>query len=255
MRKAVLATALSALTLLPSFAVADTSTISGSAWYRERIALPPGAVLEVSLQDVSLADAAAPVLSSQRFAMSGVPHAFDLNYDPGLIDERFSYSVSARIIVDGQVLFRTTSHNAVLSRGAGNEVDLMLTKERSAGVVAKDGSGRTPDFSGTGWVVFELRGETVEAETLPTLQFGTDGRVAAYAGCNRFSGGFEQDQGSLSFSQTMAGTMMACPPPFDSLEREFIAALGQVSSLSAGSDEVVLTDADGATVMKLRPSD
>ena len=132
MRKAILATALSALTLLPVAAMADPATISGSAWYRERIALPPGAVLEVSLKDVSRADAAATVLSSQRFAMSGVPHDFDLSYDPGLIDERFSYAVSARIILGDEVLFRTTSHTAVLSRGAGSEVDLMLTKVRSS---------------------------------------------------------------------------------------------------------------------------
>ena len=41
-------------------------TVRGTAMYRERIALPPGAVLEVSLQDVSLADAPARELGSVR---------------------------------------------------------------------------------------------------------------------------------------------------------------------------------------------
>lgn len=243
MRRVCLAVVLSALAVLPGLALAETATISGAAGYRERIALAPGAVLEISLQDVSRADAAAPVLSSQRFAMSGVPHAFRLNYDPDLIDERLSYSVSAKILVDEQVLFRTTSHNAVLTRGAGDELDLMLTKMSTAG---------TKELAGSNWEVFELGGKRLATEKLPTLQFDSENRVAAHAGCNRFNGSYAQGPDRLSFSPNMAGTMMACPPPYDELEKEFIATLGQVTGIVSGGDQAALISENGVTVLRMR---
>ncbi len=253
MRTAILATAFSALTLLPVTALAETATINGSAGYRERIALLPGAVLEVSLQDVSRADAAANVLSSQRFAMTAVPHSFSLSYDPELIDERFSYTVSARILVEDKVLFRTTSHNAVLTRGAGEQVDLMLTKMQSTGSASDGSPSDTAKLAGTQWVVLEMGGKSLDQEALPTLQFDEAGRVAAHAGCNRFNGGYEQEGTNLSFSANMAGTMMACPPPVDELERELIASIGQVSGLEAQSDGLNLVDRQGEVVLRLRP--
>ena len=42
---------------------AQAATIRGSAAYRERMALPPGAVLAVALQDISRADAPAETLA------------------------------------------------------------------------------------------------------------------------------------------------------------------------------------------------
>ena len=57
------------LSLLVGFGCSSASaggTVSGTATYRERMALPPDAVLEVKLQDVSLADAPAVELGSAR---------------------------------------------------------------------------------------------------------------------------------------------------------------------------------------------
>lgn len=57
--------------------------VTGTAVYRERIALPPGAVFEATLEDVSLADATAEVLGRARVARAGqVPIAFAISYDP-----------------------------------------------------------------------------------------------------------------------------------------------------------------------------
>jgi putative lipoprotein len=42
----------------------EIAMIRGTAAYRERMALPPGAVLEVRLEDVSRADAPAELLAS-----------------------------------------------------------------------------------------------------------------------------------------------------------------------------------------------
>jgi hypothetical protein len=51
----------------------DTGTVSGTASYRERMALPPEAVFEATLEDVSKADAPADVIGQVRIETPGNP--------------------------------------------------------------------------------------------------------------------------------------------------------------------------------------
>jgi uncharacterized lipoprotein YbaY/heat shock protein HslJ/uncharacterized lipoprotein NlpE involved in copper resistance len=108
-------------------------TVSGSATYRQRIAMPPDAVLTVRVEDVSRADAPAPVLAetSEPFGTRQVPIAFSLNVPSATIDPRFSYVLRATITVDGQLRFTTTRSYTVLTRGAPNHVDLLLDAVQS----------------------------------------------------------------------------------------------------------------------------
>jgi uncharacterized lipoprotein YbaY len=96
------------------------SDLNGTVAYRQRIALPPNAIIEVSLQDVSKMDAPAEVLDSVQIPSAGrqVPIPFTLRYDPAQIDERYTYTVSARITVDGVLTWISTTQNPVLTRGA-----------------------------------------------------------------------------------------------------------------------------------------
>jgi uncharacterized lipoprotein YbaY len=96
------------------------SDLNGTVTYLKRIALPPNAIIEVSLQDVSKADAPAEVLDSVQIPSAGrqVPIPFTLHYDPAQIDERYTYAVSARITVDGVLTWISKTHNPVLTRGA-----------------------------------------------------------------------------------------------------------------------------------------
>lgn len=108
-------------------AASDTAQVSGTLLYRERIALPPGAVAEVWLLDTSLADAPAVEIAYQEIEDAGHPPIpFSLDYDPAKIDERKQYSVRATITHDGQLLFTSDTHYPVLTRGAGNSADIML---------------------------------------------------------------------------------------------------------------------------------
>jgi uncharacterized lipoprotein YbaY/heat shock protein HslJ/uncharacterized lipoprotein NlpE involved in copper resistance len=109
--------------------VSATGTISGTATYRERIALPPGAVLELSLEDVSRADAPAKELGRVRIENLGnPPFEFEIPYDSEAIDDRHSYAVRATIRAGGKLLFTTDTNYPVLTRGAGNEVELLLRR-------------------------------------------------------------------------------------------------------------------------------
>lgn len=99
--------------------VQQSSLVTGTVTYLPRIALPPNALIEVSLADVSRADAPASILSTQTIESGGrqVPFAFELPYDPAQIDSRYSYAVQARITVDGQLRFINTTRTSVITNG------------------------------------------------------------------------------------------------------------------------------------------
>ena len=95
-------------------------TVTGSITYRERIALPPTAQVEITLADVSLADAPARTLAQQAFTADGrqVPFAFSLTVDQRPLDPRHSYAVSARISdASGRLMFITDTRNSVTFDG------------------------------------------------------------------------------------------------------------------------------------------
>ena len=104
------------------------AAVSGTVAYRERIALPPTAVIKVQLVDVSRADAPAVVVGEQLIEAGGrqVPFAFKIPYDPARIDQRYTYAVQARIEDGGQLLFINDQHYAVITRGAPTDVAMML---------------------------------------------------------------------------------------------------------------------------------
>ena len=115
-----------ALAACASTPVERTVAVTGSILYRERIALPPTAQIEIRLDDVSLADAPANNMATQSFASEGkqVPFAFTLTVDRADIDPRHSYAVSARITdADGKLMFITDTRNSV-TFGSGSTVDM-----------------------------------------------------------------------------------------------------------------------------------
>ena len=105
------------------------ASVNGTVSYRERMTLPPGAVVDVRLEDVSLADAPVPVIAEREIrAGSGVPIPFQLECDPGSIDERHAYSVRATIRRGDAALFVTDRSHPVITRGHPTHVDLVLVR-------------------------------------------------------------------------------------------------------------------------------
>ncbi len=102
--------------------------VTGSVTYRERIALTPGAQLEVELRDVSYQDAAAPLIARQVIPDPGqVPFNFRVGYNKDDISDRNVYSVTARIIEsDGRLAFINDTAYEVITRGNPDSVDMVL---------------------------------------------------------------------------------------------------------------------------------
>ena len=92
--------------LLPGTLAAEEIAISGEVSYRERIALPPNAILTVRLSDVSLADVPESVIAEQEVAQAGqVPIRFEMKLDRTAIQPGMSYALQARITVDDTLWF------------------------------------------------------------------------------------------------------------------------------------------------------
>lgn len=107
----------------------ERAVVRGQASYRERIALRPGAVFEARLEDVSRADAPAVVLGTVRLEdVNRVPIRFEIPFDPRQVDERHAYAVRARIHGGGRLAFTSDRAYPVLTRGHGDEVELLLVR-------------------------------------------------------------------------------------------------------------------------------
>ncbi|HEY9036792.1 MAG TPA: YbaY family lipoprotein [Pseudomonadales bacterium] len=94
-------------------------TLSGTVSYRERIALDSNTVLQVTLEDVSRADAPSLVISEYREPVNAqVPVPFALHYDPQMIQANHRYTLRAKLLsADGAVLFISDTHIPVLTEG------------------------------------------------------------------------------------------------------------------------------------------
>lgn len=236
-----------ALTLAALFgaATAVADTVEGSVAYRDRMAPPPDAVLELRLLDISRMDVAADTLSMQRFALDRVPFAFSLSYDPALIDPRMRYSVQAVILSDGQAMFRSTQVYPVLTADATGPLEMVLDRMPQTPPAAT--------LDNTGWEVFEMRGRMLIADRLPAIRFGEDGEFSADGTCNRFVGQATVSGASIAFPEAIAGTRMACPDPYGPIERDFTAALADVTAMVPAGHGLSLVNAAGVAVMRLRP--
>lgn len=105
-------------------AATGTAVLTGTVAYLQRIALLPGAVVDVQMQDSSGA-----VVATWQMTTAGenVPLPFALAYDPAQIDEAANYTLMATITVDGQVRWRNAEPVAVLTNGAPtNAVEIIV---------------------------------------------------------------------------------------------------------------------------------
>jgi uncharacterized lipoprotein YbaY len=108
------------------------ATLRGEALYRERIALPPDAVFEAVLEDVSRADAPAEVLGRARLAPAGnPPFRFEIPYDEASVRPGRRYGVRATITEKGRLLF-TTDRNYPVLQGSEAPLRLMLVSARAS---------------------------------------------------------------------------------------------------------------------------
>jgi len=102
--------------------------VTGTVTYRERMALSPTAVVQVTLQDISRQDAPATLLAREIIVTAGrqVPIPFTLAYEADTIDSRFTYAVAARITDQGKLLFINDTVHPVITREAPSQIEVLV---------------------------------------------------------------------------------------------------------------------------------
>lgn len=226
-------------------------SVDGTATYRERIALPPDAVFEATLEDVSRADAAAIVLGRSRTEQPGnPPFSFSIPYDPTRIQPTHVYAVRAQVTVSGKLMFTTDRRYEVLTQGHGSAIGMMMLR-RSSGRTDETAQAALP-LRGAYWKLEEIRGERVmpaDQQNEAHLLFNTEGgRVSGSGGCNRLAGSYTADEKSLRFG-AMASTRMACMHGTEA-ESKFLQAMEQVRSWRIIGHQLELADESGRAVLQ-----
>ncbi|WP_343552216.1 YbaY family lipoprotein [Pantoea sp.] len=118
--------------------------VSGSVYIRQRIALPPDAVLTVTLADASLADAPSKVLSQRAVRTEGKqsPFQFVLPFNPADIQPNARILLSAAITIDGKLAFITDTVKPVINQG-GTKAELLLVPVTNMAMPAQPGAATT----------------------------------------------------------------------------------------------------------------
>ena len=116
--------------------------VSGTIWIRQRVALPPNAVLTVTLSDATIPNQPSKVLSQKVLRTDGkqAPFSFILPFKPADIKPDARILLSAAITVDNKLLFITDSVQTVLT-GGDKKADLTLVPARHTAVPVAAGSG------------------------------------------------------------------------------------------------------------------
>ena len=229
---------------------AMAQSIQGTATYRERMALPPTAVFEATLEDVSRADAAAETIGGTRLTSPGNPPIkFAITYDPARVLADHRYVVRARILVNDQLLFSSDTATPVITHGSPTTVSIMM-RRMAAAQNPSPGPASTAPLEKTYWRASELAGKPTlaqDAQREAHLVFETGGRLSGSDGCNRITGTYQLKGDAVTFGQT-AATRMACIDAAADIERAFRDAVKRAMRLTIAGDRLDLFDAAGNRV-------
>lgn len=225
----------------PGISSASEQVMRGEVLYRERIALPPGALVTVQLADVSLADAPAAVVAEQKISPSGQsPIPFELKFETSAIQQKNTYALQARITFDDQIMFMATERHAV-DPLADTPQTVVVKLVRKKGVEAVPIVGQV-------WSLQFIDG-IGEVESKATFHVDEKGKVTGQAPCNRYFASAEITGSTLSIGKPGA-TMMACEAKLMTQEQAFFEALGKAAGFSIQDGRLILAAADGRELLR-----
>jgi uncharacterized lipoprotein YbaY/heat shock protein HslJ len=210
---------------------AVAQTIKGTATYRERMALPPGAVFEAVIEDLSRADAKAETIAQTRVTSPGNPPiTFTIVYDPEKILPDRRYGVRARILVDEKPLFTTDTAAPVITGGNPNTIKLTMQRVGASQTPAPAPAGGQPaagaaepppadssPLTGTTWELVKFQGSddktlTPDDGSKYTLEFAAGWQLNARIDCNRGRGAWKSSGPNHLQFGPLALTRAMCPP-------------------------------------------
>jgi len=177
LRRPSLRFGLLALCLAACASPAGPAQLTGAVTYRERIALPAGAVVRVALLDVSLVDAPARVIAEQEIRPTHqVPIPFALEYDRAAIDPERRYGLRATISdADGRLLWINVTSHPAFREGALEAATILVQRVQEGAapggprmrVYACDGLAFRVEVT-PGRALLRLRGRSIDLPAAPS---------------------------------------------------------------------------------------
>ena len=229
-------------------------TVTGTARFEGEVALPPNAVLEVTVADVSRADARATTLARYSGPASGPqPLRFSLPVERRLVQERGSYSVRAEILLDGKALYVTDSAYLVLGHSGNTQADVLLRPVDTRAQPA------APRIENVRWALVSLDGQPLppqEPAKTPYFVLHADGkRVTGSGGCNELIGTYSLNGQALQMLRGPRRELKVCAADMER-ERAFMFALATTEQWAMQGARLRLLDRLGAqvAVFEARPA-
>jgi len=228
----------------PVASIAAEQVLRGEVVYRERIALPAGALVTVELADVSLADAPAAIVAEQKITPTGqVPIPFELTFDSSAIQGKNTYALQARITVDDKLMFiNDERHEVDPSASEPQTIQVKMVTQPAEGVDAASIFDRT-------WALTFIDGIGSVNGSKATFRVGADGKVVGQAPCNRYFATAETKDAKMTISRPGA-TMMACEQALMTQEHAFFGAFEKVAGFKVENGALVLTAQDGRVLLR-----
>lgn len=231
------------------------AVVTGVALTSERVVLPPEAVFEATLLDLSQPDTPPVVLGRQRSQPAGQPpFAVRIPYPSSRFVPKGRYEVRATVSLEGRVLWTTEQRYPVPQDAAYRHVSLRLLRvlPQMATVEA------AVPLAWTHWRLVELEGETVprpaEGAAAPHLVFHSDeGRILGFGGCNRFLADYALQGARMRVGQVVSNISLCLDS--GGLEGRFFNALAAVESFRQQGNQLVLRDGEGKPLLRLEAAE
>ena len=244
------------LLLSASPAFAAKVNLSGEVTYRERIALPELATLEIQLVDETLPslpprlDVRAPI-----GANGGVPLSFTIGFEDSLILPNHNYALIAAISAEGGLLFRNFEPYAVNPLAPAEPVlivtNLVGQVQESSPVSSAEATAAPPALLDSIWIAISIGDAPVLPRTKPSLSIGADMRAGGNGSCNSWFAQAEIDGDTLRLG-SITTTQKGCTQSVNLQEQAFKAALAAAARWQVSGDELTLFGGDGKALLMFR---
>lgn len=241
-----------AVGVLASPAIAAPIQLPGQVTYRERIALPEHANLEIQLIDETFPnlpprlDVKAPIGHGQ------VPLAFTLAFDNTVILPDHSYALIASISDETGLLFRNFQPYPVNPLAPAEPVvivtNLVGSTKTAASSSVEPAVPAAPAILDTVWTATAIGSIAVLPRTAPTLAIGDDMRAGGSGGCNSWYAQAQLNHDTIRLGAPIS-TKKACAEAIDQQEQAFHDALSRSARWQVDGDTLTLFAVDGSTLL------
>lgn len=223
---------------------AAAGQLRGEVSYRERIVLPPNAIVEVTLLDITRRDGLGELVAAVQIRPRGqVPIRFEIRFADHEIDPRRIYGIHARILVDDRLRFATTTMPRVLTQGHPDSVRVLLTSTSvGSGAEVRQLTERT-------WLAVDIGGQGMLDDAEAKLSITSAGQITGSAGCNTLTGSAQMDGTSLAFG-AFATTRKMCRPAVMEHEARFLRALELTREFRVEGQHLRFLSGDGTELAR-----